>query len=486
MRKRIILVTLLMTVICMVFIFSLAGRETYTVSLSRYSFSDFNVTVTSEDTGIVRITDYSTDGEMLTVELEAVSKGKTFIDIVSQKDESVMIPVFVHTHGIITVDNFFGYNSASRYIPVAVFIVVIYAIGELVYRYGSDVRRNMYSYRNLLELGLIIFLSFLAIGQVSHLFSYDGLIDTVQAIIDSSSDFSFVTLPVAFVAGIVVTISNIRLVKREGRNWRNMLGMILGVFFCFSTFLPDLISDYLQWHSDIDVHNMRSIWNHLDRFIENGISITVAYLECILLATIISALRAARRIPDFNRDCIIILGSQINSDGTLTRLLQGRADRAIEFADMQKKATGKDIVFIASGGKGDDEVMAEGTAIGNYLYSQGIDRDKVIIEDRSTNTEENFLYSLKLAKEKLNREDVKVAFSTTNYHVYRAGVFAGRLMDDVQGIGAWTRSYFLINAFIREYIATLSAERQTHLQIILALLLILVGLLVVNYLSIIL
>ena len=88
--------------------------------------------------------------------------------------------------------------------------------------------------------------------------------------------------------------------------------------------------------------------------------------------TAVSAVRAAKHIPEFNKDFILILGCQITKDGGLTKLLQSRTDRAIEFANMQKKATGRDIVFVSSGGKGDDEVIAEAEAIHNYLVSTGI------------------------------------------------------------------------------------------------------------------
>ena len=74
----------------------------------------------------------------------------------------------------------------------------------------------------------------------------------------------------------------------------------------------------------------------------------MAYLECILLATVILAVKAARHVPPFDREYVLILGSQINRDGTLTKLLQGRADRALEFAEMQRQAGGPDPVFVPS------------------------------------------------------------------------------------------------------------------------------------------
>jgi uncharacterized SAM-binding protein YcdF (DUF218 family) len=61
---------------------------------------------------------------------------------------------------------------------------------------------------------------------------------------------------------------------------------------------------------------------------------------------------------------------------------------------------------------------------------------------------------------------VNIAFSTTNYHVFRSGVLARGMGIDAQGIGAATRSYFWINAFIREFVAVLNSEKKLHARII--------------------
>ena len=197
-------------------------------------------------------------------------------------------------------------------------------------------------------------------------------------------------------------------------------------------------------------------------FIESLGGIAAVYLECILAGTIIMTVKAARRIPSFDRDYIIIHGSQIRKDGTLTRLLQGRTDRAVEFAKMQKEATGKDIVFVPSGGKGSDEVISEAEAIRNYLLANAIPAEQILVEDQSVSTEENLRNSAALIRER-SGEEAKVAFATTNYHVFRAGLLGTATGLDLQGIGSKTKRYFWVNAFVREFIATLYAERKRHL-----------------------
>ena len=71
--------------------------------------------------------------------------------------------------------------------------------------------------------------------------------------------------------------------------------------------------------------------------------------------------------PKFDKDYIIILGSKIRDNGSLTPILQARVDKAIEFAKNQKEKSNKRIVFVPSGGKREDEIIAEAEAMKNYL-----------------------------------------------------------------------------------------------------------------------
>ena len=175
---------------------------------------------------------------------------------------------------------------------------------------------------------------------------------------------------------------------------------------------------------------------------------------------------------------IIILGCMINKDGSLTNLLKGRVDKAIEFSKMPKERTNKDITFITSGGKGNDEPISEGLAMKNYLVKNKIDENRIIVEDKSTDTFENFKFSMKKIKNKKN-----VAYSTTNFHVFRAGVEASKLGLNVEGIGSKTKRYFWINAFIREFIATIYYERKNHLIIFGMILLINALMILILYIS---
>ena len=73
----------------------------------------------------------------------------------------------------------------------------------------------------------------------------------------------------------------------------------------------------------------------------------------------------------------------------------------------------------------------------NYLIENGISRDDIIIENKSTSTEQNMRFS----KDKIDKvnQDGKIIFSTTNYHVFRSGVIANECVIDCEGMGSNTK-----------------------------------------------
>ena len=71
----------------------------------------------------------------------------------------------------------------------------------------------------------------------------------------------------------------------------------------------------------------------------------------------------------------------------------------------------------------------------------------------------------------------KFIFFTSDYHVFRAALFAATLKIDAQGgRGGKTAMYYRVPAFIREFIAVLNYEKKKHI--------IRVGIIVAIFLSI--
>ncbi|WP_161949512.1 YdcF family protein, partial [Streptococcus suis] len=101
--------------------------------------------------------------------------------------------------------------------------------------------------------------------------------------------------------------------------------------------------------------------------------------------------------------------------------------------------------------------IAEGQAMANYAMEQGIPAEDIIIENQSTNTEENLKFSYALMK-----SGSRFALVTNYYHVFRALLLARKLKIKCIGYGAKTKFYFSLNAFIREFVGYVVMSRKTH------------------------
>jgi uncharacterized SAM-binding protein YcdF (DUF218 family) len=116
---------------------------------------------------------------------------------------------------------------------------------------------------------------------------------------------------------------------------------------------------------------------------------------------------------DYKEDAIIVLGAGIRGE-KVGKGLQGRLDAAFEY-----HKSNPDAVIIVSGGQGPQESITEALAMERYLIEKGVPKDKIIKEEASTSTNENFRFSKKLLEERFGSE-YKTAFVTTDYHIYRA------------------------------------------------------------------
>lgn len=142
-------------------------------------------------------------------------------------------------------------------------------------------------------------------------------------------------------------------------------------------------------------------------------------------------------------DYMIVLGAKVN--GRIPSLsLQNRIDIAAHFLKEHKKT-----IVIVSGGQGPDEGISEAEAIRKGLVAQGIDDRRIIIEDRSTSTYENMIYSKKLIPNGLETGLIV----TNDFHLYRAGLLAKQAGLHITGLPAKTPTVALVKSYVREYLA---------------------------------
>ena len=413
---------------------------------------------------IVEITGKTVSDGKLILQLESVRPGKAFLNAALPNGDTACEVIYVRRDGVITINEYLGRTECGGCYMFASAVSIALALVLAIRVYRMTKKECMYQYRCCGWLGLILFLSITLIKHLLVSISSQSTGDALWSLLRAGSHFSNVLYPAAVIMSVCITISNLVLLKREGFTWRNMLGAMLGITVCLLPFVPPVLEAILEKSSAFELHKENSASRYVMEYVSAATLSCLTYLECTLIGMIILGWKAARHIPQFNKDYILILGCKTGSDGKPTRLLQSRIDRAIEFAKMQQEKTGKALIFVPSGGKGADEVISEAACMKNYLIEAGLPESRILAEDRSESTDQNIRYSYALISEK--QPDAEVALSTTNYHVFRAGALAYAQGHRMEGIGAKTRTYFWLNAFVREFIAVLYETKRMHITLI--------------------
>lgn len=175
------------------------------------------------------------------------------------------------------------------------------------------------------------------------------------------------------------------------------------------------------------------------KFLKNCMIAVYALFFALFIFTTTVILINSAEPTDKKPDTIIVLGAGIR--GSIpSATLAYRLDKAIEYYNADRSLT-----IVVSGGRGSDEAFTEAEVMARYLMQSGVDGDNIIIEDRSTSTEENFMFSRELIG-----EGHTLAFVTTRFHVFRAERIAKKLGVDAFGIPARGYKPLTLNDYMRE------------------------------------
>ena len=275
--------------------------------------------------------------------------------------------------------------------------------------------------------------------------------DLATQIVAMADWFAMGTLVPMAVLAVLVSLSNISLIRHEGFRPVNLLGIAVSMFWAVvnnvwfgrGTIVYDILGN-----------------PELTVIVDTLVSTAITYGECLLLSTILCAWLASRHVPNHGADYLVVLGCGLRPDGTPSPLLAGRVDKGRVFDETRVAAGDPPVTFVPSGGQGPDEVMSEAQSRANYLSNKGVPQDRIVLEDRSSTTRQNMAYSREVIERHAGRDvsELQVVFSTTNYHVFRGYVCAHQAGMRVEGMGSKTRAYFWPNAFLREFAGLLVTQ----------------------------
>lgn len=177
----------------------------------------------------------------------------------------------------------------------------------------------------------------------------------------------------------------------------------------------------------------------------------------IILGMVISGfmLKEMNDKPKDENTTLVVLGCQMKDSGP-SLMLRRRLDAAYDYLIEHEN-----VKVIVSGGKGADEPVSEASGMSDYLMARGISPDRIYVEDKSKNTEENIAFS----KAIIERENLcgDITIVTDGYHQLRADIFAKRQGIRSYNISAPTSLWLVPTYWIREwfgvvYYLTLGAE----------------------------
>ena len=209
-----------------------------------------------------------------------------------------------------------------------------------------------------------------------------------------------------------------------------------------------------------------------------------------LMIVLVTQILIFGRIPaaaEPSLDYVIVLGAKVTPDGSLSKTLKLRLDKALEYMKENPET-----MLVLSGAKGDAEPCSEADAMETYLLGQGADPDHLLKEEQSFSTVENLAYSRVMIEKRENlleqerkaeadrllrapgeiegvpetgaptnntpvlARQPRVGIITSNFHLCRAAMIAKKQdYGTVYGIASEADKVLLVHFSLRDGIALL-------------------------------
>ncbi|MBE7036376.1 MAG: YdcF family protein [Ruminococcaceae bacterium] len=152
---------------------------------------------------------------------------------------------------------------------------------------------------------------------------------------------------------------------------------------------------------------------------------------------------------NYHEDAVIVLGAGIRGD-RVTLPLKMRLDKAIEYHHKNP-----DAFIVVTGGQGLQETVTEAYAMEKYLIQNGVEKNKIIKEEKATSTFENMTFSKEILDASFDG-DYSVVVITNHFHIFRGAMMAKNTgFQNVTHMHAGLQWYNLMPCFLRESLAVI-------------------------------
>jgi len=197
--------------------------------------------------------------------------------------------------------------DAEGFAPLISFQVAAYALGAillLLWAFQEQIHYNPYSYNTVFYMGFAIFgLSVMITHAVlaAQMLSNPGQVSEralLSTLLSSAKRYMLLSTPFLLGFSVALCVSNISLIRHEGRRPVNLLGILLSFLLLGGLVLIWRFDFYASGsQKEVMVHDL----------IANLMAAIYLYFECMLIGVIIADAIAARYEPEKNKDFLISL-----------------------------------------------------------------------------------------------------------------------------------------------------------------------------------
>ena len=118
-------------------------------------------------------------------------------------------------------------------------------------------------------------------------------------------------------------------------------------------------------------------------------------------------------LPDTDELCVVVLGFQLNPDGTMREELVERLKVALRSLEKYPNAY---VVCTGGGTASENEAASEAAEMAKWLAEQGVDGKRIIVEDQSITTAQNAIYTYDILTSRYPSVK-KLAIISSDYHI---------------------------------------------------------------------
>ncbi|WP_030774480.1 YdcF family protein [Streptomyces sp. NRRL F-2664] len=320
--------------------------------------------------------------------------------------------------------------------------MVAFALAALLFlAFCISVRQDRRRFSNAVLLGLTFLTAFSALFlQVGKLPFWAAV--TVAFLAFASPAFGVLAL------GVLLVRNGLTMVRKEGFRPPNLLSLLAGLAIFALIALLVLVA---------------VVGSPVLGGIAGTLTVVAGYVSFVFFCFLGYAFLYGRTKVRGDIDHVVMLGSGLVGGDRVPPLLASRLRKGQQIYERQLAGGGRPPVLLVSGGKGSDEKVAEARAMADWLIGEGVPAEHIVLEDRSTTTEENMRFSREIME--ASDPAYRCVVVTNNFHAFRAAMLARKTGVNGQVVGSPTAKYYWPSATIREFVAVFWEHRAVNLAI---------------------